>query len=70
MNWQDAVSLIIVAVAAAYLGRQAWLMIARKKVGGCGSGCGSCPGGSGRAADGKPLVMIGEIKNARGEPRR
>jgi hypothetical protein len=59
MNWQDYIALGIVAVAAAYLARRAWLVVARRKSAGCG-GCGTCAAGS--TGDAKKLVTIGGVK--------
>jgi hypothetical protein len=47
---QDFIALLIVAVAAGYLTRSAWLRVVSKRAGGCGT-CGSC-------GTGKQLVQI------------
>jgi hypothetical protein len=39
---QDFIAILIVIAAAAFLGRRAWLALARRKAGACGS-CVSCP---------------------------
>jgi hypothetical protein len=48
---QDILALVLVAVAAAYIGWRAWLAVFRRRAAGCGSGCGKC------AADGPNQVM-------------
>ena len=48
---QDFIALLIVTLAAAYLGRAGWLRVMQKRSGSCGS-CGSC------ASDQKTLVQI------------
>ncbi len=44
MNLQadNLIALAVVGAALAYLGRRAWLTLAGKRRGGCGS-CGNCP---------------------------
>ena len=59
---QDLLAIAIVAAAALYLARQAWLVLLRKQSG-CGGGCKSCPSGQ-STSEGKPLVTLGEIKKA------
>jgi len=41
LDWQTAAVLVIVALAAIYISRLAWLTLARKKAAACG-GCKSC----------------------------
>jgi hypothetical protein len=41
-NWQDLVTFALVAVAAGYLLRASWMVLARKKSPGCGT-CAKCP---------------------------
>jgi hypothetical protein len=52
---QDAIAILIVAVAAAYLVRTTWLRLARRQGGACGS-CPSC--GSNDLIKSRPLVNI------------
>jgi hypothetical protein len=40
---QNVIAILIVAMAAVYLGWRGWCVFARKRAAGCGSGCGSCP---------------------------
>ena len=49
LDWQNVAVLVIVAGAAIYVSRLAWLTLARKKTAACG-GCKSC------AADGVKQV--------------
>jgi len=42
LDWQNALALMLVAAAAVYVGRAAWLAIRAKRSRGCG-GCPACP---------------------------
>jgi hypothetical protein len=51
MLWMVAEHVVVWAVVAAavvYLGRRMWRSVGRRRSwgGGCGTGCGTCPGGS------------------------
>jgi len=52
---QDIIAISIVAIAAGYLARQAWLRFSRKSGGSCGS-CPSC--GSNDSIKSRPLITI------------
>ena len=52
-----AVTLLIVALAAAIVLRRAWGLFRGSGKAGCGSGCGSCPASAGGATE-KPLVRL------------
>jgi hypothetical protein len=52
---QDILAMLIVAVAAGYLARQAWWRFSRKQDGSCGS-CSSCS--SSESIKSRPLVSI------------
>ncbi len=61
-DWQNLAAIALVAAAVAYLLRQSWLILARKRSAGCGS-CAACPADSSTrqdeaAAHDKPLVSI------------
>jgi hypothetical protein len=45
LDWQNAVVLLLVTGAFAYLVRAAWRSVARRKSPACG-GCGTCPAGA------------------------
>ena len=53
-----AVTLLIVALAAAIIARRAWRMIRAGGKTGCGTGCGSCPAAATPGAVEKPLVSL------------
>jgi len=55
-GWQNLAAMALVAAAGAYLVRQSWLVLARKKSSGCGS-CAKCPADA-MSSDGTPLVSI------------
>jgi hypothetical protein len=61
---QDILALVLVAVAAAYIGWRSWLAVFRRRAAGCGSGCGKC------ASDApKPVIQIepiGQVSNLPG----
>lgn len=42
VDWQNLVVGILVLAACAYLARQAWLVVRRKRAGNCGGGCTKC----------------------------
>lgn len=52
---QDFVAISIVAIAAGYLARQAWLRLSLKRGGSCGS-CSNC--GTTNTIKSRPLVTI------------
>jgi hypothetical protein len=64
-DWQNAIVLGVVALAAMYLVVRAGLMFFRKKAVGCGSGCGSCPSNAAASTKGPMLVSIdaGPVKS-------
>ena len=65
-DWQNAAAALLVLTAGAYLGRQSWLVLARKKSSGCGT-CAKCPGDD-APANGQPLMSIAAlVKTARKE---
>jgi hypothetical protein len=65
---QDAVAILIVACAAAFLARRAWLKLARRRAGACGS-CGSC--GSADSLKTRPLVTIAtDFSHAKAQSRK
>jgi len=53
--WQDIIAAAIVLAAVVYLARQLWLVLGRKRAGGCGTSCGQCPT---NAAESRPLVSL------------
>jgi hypothetical protein len=55
-DWQNVAAALLVVTAAAYLGRQSWLVLARKKSSGCGT-CAKCPVEA-ATSSGQPLVSI------------
>jgi hypothetical protein len=55
-----AVTLLIVALAAAVVLRRVWRLFHEGGKSGCGSGCGSCPVSSAGAVE-KPLVTLGPV---------
>lgn len=62
--WQNAIVIGLVAAAIAYIVRQVWLVVTKRKSG-CGSGCNSCSvndddTGTNRA---KPFVSTEELKS-------
>jgi hypothetical protein len=59
LDWQNSIALVLVVVAAAYLGWRGWLVLARRK-GGCGA-CASCPADQPQMIAGKPLVTLDAI---------
>jgi hypothetical protein len=52
--WQEIIVAAIVLAAVAYLARQLWRVVSRKRAGGCGAACGNCP----TASEGPPLVSL------------
>ena len=54
LDWQTSLALALVIVAAIYLARRGWQVVARK-TGGCGA-CGNCP--ADQTPSGKPLVPL------------
>lgn len=58
-DWQQIVVVVAVAAAAMYLGRRAWVMIARKRGAGCGS-CSNCP--TETTPEGNQMVGIESLK--------
>jgi hypothetical protein len=66
-DWQNAIVLGVVAVAALYLVVRAGLMLFRRKSAGCGSGCGSCPSNAASSTKSPVLVSIdaGPAQNGR-----
>ncbi len=62
MNWSidNLVVLTIVAVAAAYLARRTWTVLAGRRSGGCGT-CASCPA----SGTNEPQVISVETLTAR-----
>jgi hypothetical protein len=64
---QDAIAILIVAIAAVFLARRGWQRFARRQGGACGS-CPSCS--SSEALQSKPLVTITPIvSHAKAERR-
>jgi hypothetical protein len=62
--WQNLAAAVLVVAACAYLFRQTWLVLARKKSSGCGS-CAKCPAET-ETANGQPIVSIDAVaKSAR-----
>jgi hypothetical protein len=61
---QDVFAILIVAAAAAFLARKAWLHITRRRGGACGT-CGSCGVNDGIKA--KPLVTVSIGRNSHAE---
>lgn len=61
LSGQDILALVLVAVAATYIGWRAWLALFRRRSAGCDSGCGKC------AADSPKSVMqieqVGQVSN-------
>ena len=53
--WQEIVTGAIVLAAVAYLARQLWLLLGRKRTGGCGASCGQC---TTSPAEDRPLVSL------------
>lgn len=60
-----AVTLLIVALAAAVVLRKAWRLFREGGKAGCGSGCGSCPA-NGAGVTEKPLVTLGPVRKRTG----
>jgi hypothetical protein len=59
---QEFVALAVVAAAAAYLAYRGWLVLARKRSGGCGGGgCSTCPGGEQKGAKQQGFVPIEQL---------
>jgi hypothetical protein len=58
MDVQSMLSLVVVLLAAGYLGWRGVRILQAKSAGGCGSQCGGCPS----SADRQPLVQIGVEK--------
>jgi hypothetical protein len=56
LDWQNSIALVLVVLAAAYLGWRGWLVLARRKAG-CGA-CASCPAEQSQTIAGKPLVTL------------
>ncbi|MCA9222847.1 MAG: FeoB-associated Cys-rich membrane protein [Planctomycetales bacterium] len=52
-TFQDILALLIIAVAAMYVARRAWLTLRGGKSGGC-STCRGCPSGQESSADNSP----------------
>ena len=52
-----ALTLLIVAFAAAIVLRKAWRLVRTSGQSGCGTGCGSCPSNAARGPE-TPLVSI------------
>lgn len=62
--WQNAIVIGLVAIAIAYVVRQGWVVIIRRKSG-CGSGCKSCSvrDHDDRTKQTKPFVSTDELKS-------
>lgn len=60
-----AVTLLIVALAAAVVLRRAWRLFREAGKSGCGSGCGSCPANATGMTE-KPLVALGPARKRPG----
>ena len=54
-NWQEIIAGTVVLVALAYLARQLWRVLVRKRAGGCGASCGQCTAGP---TESPPLVSL------------
>ena len=65
VGWQDVLVIATIALAALFLLRQAWLVLARKKAGGCGGGCSSCPSEQNKA--GLPVVQLAAPRKPSGD---
>jgi hypothetical protein len=69
-DWQNLAAIALVIAALAYLVRQSWQVLARRRSAGCGS-CPTCPADSSAnhaevSANGKPLMSIDAlVKTAR-----
>jgi len=63
---QDAIAILIVAVAAAFLARRGWRHFMRRVSGACGS-CVSCPAS---ASTSQPLVSIAPLGSQAMAPGR
>jgi hypothetical protein len=59
---QDFIAILIVIAAAAFLGRRAWLALAGRKAGACGS-CVKCPSNQPK------LVNISDLSHAEAQRR-
>lgn len=57
MGWQDAVAIGVVLGASLYLISLVWRGVAGEKSAGCGTACGKCSAGGGRAP--AQVVSIG-----------
>jgi hypothetical protein len=66
-NMQDILAISIVAIAAGYLARQAWLRLSLKRGGSCGS-CSNCS--ANRSVDSLPLVTISNTSSHAKAQRR
>jgi hypothetical protein len=64
---QDAIAILIVAIAAGFLARRGWQRFARRQDGACGS-CPSCSAND--AVPSKPLVTITPIMSQAKVQRR
>ncbi|MDB5350274.1 MAG: hypothetical protein JWN86_1521 [Planctomycetota bacterium] len=68
---QELATLGLVAMAALYITRRVWhLLHPDAKVGGCGSGCGSCPSNASTNAGKEPAVQIVTIGLPRSRPEK
>ena len=68
-SWQDAVALLVVALAVAYIGRRTWITFAGRRRSGS---CGDCSGGDScserNPVDFVPLDRLEPLNNSTPKP--
>ncbi|MGE3410099.1 MAG: FeoB-associated Cys-rich membrane protein [Pirellulales bacterium] len=70
LDWQTIATVVVVGLAAGYIGRQAWRALMQRR-GGCGQ-CAACPSEQAKAEPDEPappLMQLGTLKPTERESR-